>query len=165
MKVKIVKPTLIALVCAILLALSHQQSAQVIKDNKQYYEQQILREMVPGSDVREVGDHYQIIKDGDAVGVITATMTDAGYNGDIHLLVAHDGYGKVLAVRVTQHQETPGLGDKIDHRVSNWINGFSNRSIQNSNWSLAPRGDFDAITGATITSRATLRAVKQVLEP
>jgi len=74
---------------------------------------------------------------------------------------------RVLGVRVIEHKETPGLGDKIELAVSNWITTFSNKSFSPDN--LAPwqvkkdGGEFDQFTGATITPRAVVRAVREAL--
>ena len=74
---------------------------------------------------------------------------------------------KVLGVRVIEHKETPGLGDKIELAVSNWITTFSGKSFSPDN--LAPwqvkkdGGEFDQFTGATITPRAVVRAVREAL--
>lgn len=73
--------------------------------------------------------------------------------------------GNILGVRVLQHQETPGLGDKIETRVSNWILNFTNKlfSLENeSDWSVKKDGgQFDQFTGATITPRAVVSNVRQ----
>ena len=92
-------------------------------------------------------------------GILTTRL---GYNGEIHLLVAYDLSARVLAVQVTEHRETPGLGDAID---SAWIDTFRGRQADGTDWGLAPEGDFDAITGATITSRAIITAVAEVVQP
>ena len=74
---------------------------------------------------------------------------------------------KVLGVRVIEHKETPGLGDKIELAVSNWITSFSGKSFSPDN--LAPwqvkkdGGEFDQFTGATITPRAVVTAVREAL--
>ena len=74
---------------------------------------------------------------------------------------------RVLGVRVIEHKETPGLGDKIELAVSNWITEFSDKPFSPDN--LAPwqvkkdGGEFDQFTGATITPRAVVRAVREAL--
>ncbi|AXT37534.1 RnfABCDGE type electron transport complex subunit G [Alteromonas sp. BL110] len=74
---------------------------------------------------------------------------------------------RVLGVRVIEHKETPGLGDKIELAVSNWITTFSGKSFSPDN--LAPwqvkkdGGEFDQFTGATITPRAVVTAVREAL--
>tara|TARA_R110000772_G_scaffold147149_2_gene257605 strand:+ start:226 stop:870 length:645 start_codon:yes stop_codon:yes gene_type:complete len=91
-----------------------------------------------------------------------------GYNGDINLLLAVNTDGTVDGVRVTAHRETPGLGDKIDLRLSDWILAFNGRSLTNPNpegWTVVKnKGDFDQFTGATITPRAVTIAIANGLE-
>lgn len=86
-----------------------------------------------------------------------------GYNGTIRLLIGIDLEGTVQGVRVLSHQETPGLGDKIDLRITDWILSFGNKRIEDSNQSLwrvrKDGGQFDQFTGATITPRAVVNAV------
>ncbi|WP_039058276.1 electron transport complex subunit RsxG [Enterobacter sp. Bisph1] len=96
--------------------------------------------------------------------VIEATAPD-GYSGAIQLLVGADFNGTVLGVRVTEHHETPGLGDKIELRITDWITHFSGRRIDgaaDSHFAVKKDGgDFDQFTGATITPRAVVNAVKR----
>lgn len=97
---------------------------------------------------------------------IEATATD-GYAGPIRLIVGIDTDGRVLGARVLAHNETPGLGDPIDERRSDWILGFDGRSLDNppgERWTVKPDGgDFDAFTGATITPRAVTGAIRRTL--
>jgi electron transport complex protein RnfG len=91
-----------------------------------------------------------------------------GYNGDIKLLTGVDKGNNLLGVRVIAHKETPGLGDKIDTRKSNWIEQFTGLSLSYpipSQWKVKRDGGvFDSFTGATITPRAIVTASFQVLE-
>lgn len=91
-----------------------------------------------------------------------------GYNGNIRLLTGIGVDNKLLGVRVITHKETPGLGDKIETKKSNWIQQFSGLSLFNpvvSQWKVKQDGGvFDAFTGATITPRAIVSATYQVLE-
>ncbi|MBN3133109.1 electron transport complex subunit RsxG [Pectobacterium brasiliense] len=88
-----------------------------------------------------------------------------GYSGAIRLLVGADFHGKVLGVRVTEHHETPGLGDKIEARISDWITRFSGQTVQgeqDARWAVKKEGGmFDQFTGATITPRAVINSVKR----
>ena len=99
--------------------------------------------------------------------VITAVAPD-GYNGDIKLLIGIRYDGSITGVRVISHQETPGLGDYIEIRRSNWILTFNDRSIGNPEqkyWKVKRDGGyFDQLTGATITPRAIVKAVAKALE-
>jgi electron transport complex protein RnfG len=75
--------------------------------------------------------------------------------------------GTVLGVRVTSHRETPGLGDKIETKKSDWIYSFEGRSLDNpepEQWAVKKDGgEFDQFTGATITPRAVVNAVHDTL--
>lgn len=107
-----------------------------------------------------------IAQDGEkpVAAVMEATAPD-GYSGAIQLLVAADFKGTVLGTRVTEHHETPGLGDKIELRISDWITLFAGKVIHGQNdshWAVKKDGgDFDQFTGATITPRAVVNAVKR----
>ncbi|WP_087016343.1 electron transport complex subunit RsxG [Thaumasiovibrio subtropicus] len=108
---------------------------------------------------------YLATKQGEPTAIAIETIAPDGYNGTIRLIVGIALSGEVLGVRVLEHAETPGLGDKIDLRVSNWVESFVGRLIDPS--ALAPwavrkdGGQFDQFTGATITPRAVVNAVKR----
>ncbi|CNK78000.1 electron transport complex subunit RsxG [Yersinia proxima] len=107
---------------------------------------------------------YLARKEGQPVAAAIETTAPDGYSGAIQLLVGADFGGNVLGSRVIEHHETPGLGDKIDIRISDWISHFSGRHVegeQDKRWAVKKDGgDFDQFTGATITPRAVVRAVK-----
>jgi len=75
--------------------------------------------------------------------------------------------GTLGGVRVVAHKETPGLGDKIEVEKGDWIHSFAGKSISNpdiSRWKVKrDGGDFDQFSGATITPRAIVKAVKNTL--
>ncbi|MFT4939202.1 MAG: electron transport complex protein RnfG [Paraglaciecola sp.] len=102
------------------------------------------------------------------VAVAIETTAPDGYNGKIRLVVGVVGEGTVNGVRVLKHKETPGLGDKIDLRISDWILSFNNLTLSSeniSNWAVKKDGgQFDQFTGATITPRAVVNAVKLSVE-
>jgi len=97
---------------------------------------------------------------------MTSTAPD-GYNGNIELIVAINMDDSISGVRVLKHQETPGLGDKIELRKSDWILSFNDKKIlseKDSRWAVAKDGGmFDQFTGATITPRAIVKAVRKTL--
>ncbi|BBP43376.1 electron transport complex subunit RsxG [Thiosulfativibrio zosterae] len=111
---------------------------------------------------------YRVRKDGQPTGVILQTIAPDGYSGDIHILMGVLADGRIAGVRVLEHKETPGLGDKIEIKKSQWIRTFDGRNLRDEN---APRwrvrkdgGDFDQFTGATITPRAVVKAVRNTLD-
>ncbi len=91
-----------------------------------------------------------------------------GYSGPIQLLAGIYTDGTVAGVRVLEHKETPGLGDKIERRKSAWITGFDGRSLGQpdvDSWKVQKDGGkFDQLTGATITPRAVVNAVREALQ-
>ncbi|MCG8707739.1 electron transport complex subunit RsxG [Brenneria sp. 4F2] len=104
-------------------------------------------------------------KDGEPVAAAVESTAPDGYSGAIKLLIGADFTGNVLGVRVTEHHETPGLGDKIDVRISDWITRFSGQRVQHSGdarWAVKKEGGgFDQFTGATITPRAVINSIKR----
>ena len=105
---------------------------------------------------------------GQPSALVLQTSAPDGYAAPIHLLVAVDQDGRVLGVRVTAHQETPGLGDDIETGRSDWITRFDGRSLgdpSTENWAVRKDGGrFDQFAGATVTPRAVVRAVKRCLD-
>ncbi|MBA0215927.1 electron transport complex subunit RsxG [Pectobacterium brasiliense] len=104
-------------------------------------------------------------QNGEPVAAALESTAPDGYSGAIRLLVGADFHGKVLGVRVTEHHETPGLGDKIEIRISDWITRFSGQTVQgeqDARWAVKKEGGmFDQFTGATITPRAVINSVKR----
>ena len=111
---------------------------------------------------------YRSQLDGQPNGVILPVETAEGYSGTIRLLVGIDAEGRLTGVRVLQHNETPGLGDKVELRKDDWILGFDGLSLRNpvaSGWQVKKDGgDFDQFVGATITPRAVVAAVYNALQ-
>lgn len=105
--------------------------------------------------------------EGEVVGVALSAIAPDGYSGDIRLLVGIDATGTLRGVRVTGHRETPGLGDDIEVERSDWIHTFRGRSLVDPPielWRVRRDGGvFDQFTGATVTPRAVVRAVRNAL--
>lgn len=110
---------------------------------------------------------YIAKKLGEISGYAIETTAPDGYSGNIDLIVGVTTQGDIMGVRVLSHQETPGLGDKIELRKSPWILSFnlhSLRSLSETSWSVKKDGGvFDAFTGATITPRAVVKRVYHTL--
>ena len=97
---------------------------------------------------------------------ITNTAPD-GYSGNIDLIIAINIDESISGVRVLSHSETPGLGDKVEFRKSDWITSFTGKKLlseQDTRWAVTKDGGiFDQFTGATITPRAVVKAIKKTL--
>ncbi len=126
---------------------------------------QVKNEKLLGT--KEPVNVYRARKNNQPVAAIINSVAPDGYSGSIHLLVAARYDGSLAGVRVVKHRETPGLGDGIDIDRSNWILGFNGKSLKSpeeSKWRVKRDGGaFDQLTGATITPRAVVKAVKNTL--
>lgn len=104
---------------------------------------------------------------GEPVAAILNVVAPDGYSGPIRLLVGINYDGTLAGVRVAEHRETAGLGDKIEASKTDWILGFEGRSIGNpplEKWTVERYGGaFDQFTGATRTPRAVVTAVRNAL--
>jgi electron transport complex protein RnfG len=105
--------------------------------------------------------------DSKPVAVVLSPTAPKGYSGPIKLLIGIYYDGRVSGVRVLSHRETPGLGDAIEEKRSDWIHSFSDKSLDNlsqKNWKVKRDGGiFDQFTGATISPRAIVSAVNNTL--
>jgi electron transport complex protein RnfG len=110
---------------------------------------------------------YRARSNGEPVALVIAAIAPDGYSGSIKLLVGINVDGTLSGVRVIAHRETPGLGDAIDETRSDWIYIFDGKSLQApdvSRWAVKKDGgDFDQLTGATITPRAVVKAARNAL--
>ena len=105
---------------------------------------------------------------GEPVAVVMSPVAPDGYGGPIELLLAIAYDGTLLGVQVLAHHETPGIGDGFEPRRSDWLDSFKRRSLANTapnRWGIRKDGgDFDEFTGASITPRAIIKAVRRALE-
>jgi electron transport complex protein RnfG len=168
-----------------LVALTYDQTAERIAQNEREALLRSLNALVPpdarnndmiadrfrvhrkellGTDATTV---YRARQDGAPVAAVFTTVAPDGYAGPIKLLVAVRWDGSLAGVRVVAHKETPGLGDRIEEKRSDWVHGFAGRSLGDpplQRWRVKRDGGvFDQFTGATITPRAIVRAVKNTL--
>ncbi|MBL1268311.1 MAG: electron transport complex subunit RsxG [Halomonas sp.] len=178
-----------ALVTAGSVALTRALTAERIETHQLAYQHRQLQEVLPqalaNTPVTQVLESTFTLPNPEALGlasesqgwwvnaqgssaVILPVVTRQGYNGEIRLLIGIDEQQRISGVRVTQHQETPGLGDDIERSRSDWItefNGLRLDSLPPEGWAVTKDGGhFDAFTGATITPRAVVNAVHKALQ-
>jgi electron transport complex protein RnfG len=115
-----------------------------------------------GSD--EPIDAFVALDAGRPVAAVFASIAPDGYNAEIQLLIGISVDERITGVRVVRHRETPGLGDAIDIAKSDWIRQFDGKTLTDPPpelWAVdKDEGAFDSITGATVTPRAVVKAVK-----
>lgn len=174
---------LVAAICVAVLGVVNQLAQPRIQQQILASKLAILQEVLPGglTDQRVLADCLSVTEPGllgrdtpqsvyrwrneDKLSayIVEATAPD-GYSGNIDLIVAVAPDGTVIGSRVLKHEETPGLGDKIESRRSPWIFSFNNKAVTEENaktWAVKKDGgQFDQFTGATITPRAVVKAIR-----
>lgn len=112
-------------------------------------------------------DVFVLTDRGAPMATVFATVAPHGYNAEIGLLIGISPIGTVTGVRAVRHRETQGLGDAIETAKSNWILQFDDKALAAlppERWAIRQDdGEFDAISGATVTSRAVVAAVRDTL--
>jgi len=177
---------LFAIVATSLVSLTESNTRDKIIDNEKQallkainalvdsddYDNDILTDIITLPETAQLGTNdvttvYRARKLNKPVAAIFTSIAPNGYSGKIKLLVGVYFDGSLAGVRVISHKETPGLGDKIDAKKSDWILKFTGLSLTNpgeSAWKVKKDGgQFDQFTGATITPRAVVKAVKNAL--
>lgn len=178
-----------ALITAVILASTDRLTEDRIAESERLAAQKALFEIIPMErhnndllmDIQPIpekywstlglesgGDIHIARLDGEPVAAIIPSITPEGYSGDIAMIVGVNFDGSIAGVRVVEHRETPGLGDKVDLRKSDWILSFNGKSLSNPKpdaWNVKKeKGDFDQFTGATITPRAVIHQIAKTLE-
>jgi electron transport complex protein RnfG len=96
-------------------------------------------------------------------GIAFAVTAPDGYSGNIEIMVGVDPQGVVTGVAILKHAETPGLGDKITR--PEFTGRFLGKALGTADWRVKKDGgDFDQLTGATISPRAVVGALRGGLE-
>ncbi len=169
-----------------LVVVTERLTAERIEQNHRQFLLKSLHEILPPSEMDNdlLADHYitripelagnheitifRARKAGESVAVLFSPVIAKGYSGPIQLLVGVYRDGRLAGVRVLSHTETPGLGDRIETSKSDWILGFRGHSLGNPPeklWKVKRDGGvFDQFTGATITPRGIVKALKTTLE-
>lgn len=177
---------LFALASAILLSNIQQSTRQRIADNELAERLKGLQALLPASGHdNEPHKDFMFVTSADLLGsdkpvpiyrvrqgkqpiaAILTAVAPNGFAGKIRILVSIDVRGEIIGVRAISHTETPGLGDRIEAKKSDWIKSFAGLVIADpmtSEWILdRDGGSFDHLTGATVSSRAVLNAARNAV--
>jgi len=175
-----------AAVCTLLVSITHRNTAPRIAANEQAYLEQSLQPVLAGLAYdgklsestltiplphalpgREPVTVYRVFADNQPVAALFVVTATDGFSGPIRLLVGVAADGTLSGVRVLEHRETPGLGDLIDADRSDWIEQFPGHSLERppaDQWTIKRDGGaFDQLTGASVTPRAVIKAIKETL--
>jgi len=177
---------IVAAFCTFLVAATWQLTADRIKANEKewmesslqpeiaglFFDSPVTESMIiippphqlPGSDAVII---YRVYAGEEPVAGLFVVSARDGYAGPIRLLVGVAMDGTVTGVRVLEHRETPGFGDRIETTKSDWVLQFDGHSLQNpeaAKWAIRDDGgQFDQLTGASVTPRAVIKAIKETL--
>lgn len=171
----IIALTIISTVAGIVLAVTNKVTAAPIATAAQKETVEALAAVLPEFDNDPSRATCRIVegdrnltfhaarKQGALVGIAFETASRKGYGGEIRMMVGLNGTNELRAIKILAQQETPGLGTKVCDTP--FLSQFAGRKLHDSIWSVRKDGgDFDAVTGATISSRAVLEAVKAGIE-
>ncbi len=176
----------IAAICTALVALTYVQTRERIAANEKawleqslepalsglFYDSGVTESMItippphdlPGSDAAVV---YRVYAEGVPVAALFVVSARDGYSGPIRILVGVGIDGAVTGVHVLEHRETPGLGDRVESGKSDWVRQFDGRSLTDpalQRWAIKrDGGQFDQLTGASVTPRAIVKAIRETL--
>lgn len=175
-----------AIITAGAIALTQVLTKDRIAHNKAEAQARALYEIVPKSamDNDLLADIY-VINDASTIGyeepvsaylarnnglvhtVLFPVVAPDGYTGKIDLLVGIKTDSSLAGVRVLAHRETPGLGDKVELKKSDWLLSFNQQKLDGQydpTWAVKKDGGrFDQFTGATITPRAIVNATRRAI--
>ena len=178
---------LITAVCTVGILFTQHDTAPFIERNREAQEQALIASLLPEISAREqerggklsfeckllshplIGKNlraYVVRNDRqEIVGYISSYSTSRGYSNPLILIGGMDTNGRISKIDVQLSKETPGIGDKVERRRGNFLDQFDGQSLLSRNWDVKKfGGDFDYITGATVTSRALVLATKDFLE-
>ena len=155
--IKITLPlSIICIVVALMLAVVNALTADIISANAAREKEVAILSIFPEGDSTEVqyaadGTAVYCVKSGENVIGYCADVAENGFGGAITMMVGVDPTGSVCGVKIVSLSETPGIGSKV--KSDGFLNGFRGRDP------FVIGENFDAISGATISSKAVVRAV------
>jgi len=168
---------MVTLVAAGLLGSVYAITKEPIRLAELKKKNEAIQVVVPGFDNEPSQEVERIFADGDSIYLYTArqgdtilgtaveTFTNMGFSGEFKLMVGFDPDGTIIDIAVIKHAETPGLGDKMEKGKSDFSVQFMGKHPDSFKLAVKKdRGDVDAITASTITSRAYCDAVTRAYE-
>ena len=176
----------IGAVCAALVAITYSLTSERIAANEQAWLEKSLEPALAGLTfegsvsesmlvVRTPHDLpgpddviiYRVYADDQPVAALFTVTARDGYAGAIRVLIGIEYDGTITGIRILEHRETPGLGDKIVSSRSDWVYQFDGRSLGDprlEEWAIKrDGGEFDQLTGASVTPRAVIKVTKETL--
>lgn len=168
--------TLITAGAGTILALVEESTREPIAEQRRLETVRALQAVLPEIDNQPDGDTVKLLLGKDKrgrdvlrtfyrgrhenslVGIAFKVTAPDGYSGNIDIMVGIRPDGTIVGIEILTHAETPGLGDKIE--LPSFKDQFQTKTLDNIDWRVKKDGgEFDQITGATISPRAVVKAV------
>ena len=159
----------IALVCSAAVAVVYDVTKEPIKRAQEQKVVDALRKVLPAFEsVEEMEERegvYVATKGDEVVGYAIEGTSPNGFNGNVSLMVGYTAEGVIYNVEVLAQAETPGLGANMESEGNALIVSFKGKKAEDMNMTVVKDGgDVDALTAATISSRAYAEAVALTYE-
>ena len=177
---------IIATICTALVAGTWQLTRERIEENRKeflersltpalaglFFDSGVTESMItiePPHDLPGMGPAliYRVYAEEKPVAALFVVTARDGYSGPIRLLIGITMDGAVTGVRVLEHRETPGLGDRVEIEKTDWVLQFDGRKLGDppaDRWGIKEDGgEFDQLSGASVTPRAIVKAIKATL--
>lgn len=173
--------TLITVGAGLLLSLVESLTREPIAEQRRLETLRALQTVLPAFDNSPDADTVQLVYGQDKKGrelkrtffrgrlgseisgVAFPVVAPDGYSGNISIMIGVDTGGTIIGLEILSHTETPGLGDKITR--DEFKGQFKGKALPGVDWRVKKDGgDFDQITGATISPRAVVKAVQSGLQ-
>lgn len=172
---------LIGAVCFALIILAQNDTQALIAHNRAAQEQEIADTLLPpevfGSSLTmdcylisdpRIGQNMKLYaaREGDKIkGYILQYSTARGYSNPLVMISSFNANKSLYRADIQFSRETPGIGDKLDRRHGTFLDALSGKNLENVKWDVKKfGGDFDYVTGATVTSRALILASRDALQ-
>ena len=159
----------ICLAATIVLAVTYEVTKPRIEAELKAEERNALKAIIPSADsfnekVLDGIEYFEALKDKRVIGYCIKVVGN-GYNGYIRMIAGVDPNGVIQGVTVLEHGETPGLGAKINEirqgeREPWFLKQFKGKDAG----TIAIKKDIDAVTGATISSKAVTDAIRKTAD-
>lgn len=167
----------VTFISGVALSFIYQKTKEPIRLSKLNNKLKAIEQVVPEFDNNPSDEMYKVAsvsgidslefypakKDGKLVGIAVKTYSNAGFNGLIMLMVGLKADGSIHNISVLEHGETPGLGTKMTE--PGFKDQFNSKNPAEYKMIVSKDGgDVDAITAATISSRAFCDAVQRAYD-
>jgi len=158
----------ICLAATLVLALTYEVTKPIIAAEMYREEQEALKFIMPEADLFKPGtvgdiEYFEAMK-GPALAGYCIKVTGSGYGGYMRIIVGIDTGGVIKGLRILEHQETPGLGSRINETRPGESEPYFLRQLKGKNaGTVTVRRGVDAITGATISSKAVTDAINKAV--